>query len=167
MNRVITDMTDIAEFPATARIWIYPGNAFVPEERISEVRTRIADFAQQWTSHNRQLRATGDLLYNRFLLLMVNEMVAGVSGCSIDASVNFVRELGANLGIDFMDRLNFAYLDESDTLQFVHKDELAGLYHSGKVDDNTRFFDHLVQSKEAFEQRWLVPLGESWMKRFV
>lgn len=167
MTQVVSDMDFITSFPATARVWVYQGAQSVSTDKVSAVRDAISRFTTEWTSHNVQLKATGDLLYNRFLVLMVNEMHSGVSGCSIDASVQFVKQVEQYCGLDFMDRLQFAYLADDDTVRVVHKDELPTLYANGDVDDNTRFFNNLVQSKDALEKEWIVPLGESWMKRFV
>lgn len=159
-------MQDINEFPDSARVWIYQGNKNLSETTIPGIDVHIGHFAQRWTSHNVALKATGALMRNRFIVLVVNDMHTGVGGCSIDSSVQFVRNLGEEYGVDFMDRMNFAYL-ESDEVQTVHKDELPNLYASGKVSDNTLFFDNLVNTKKDFVESWLKPLGESWMKRFV
>jgi len=159
-------MHDFNEFPELARLWIYQGDKDLSDSVVSDLEIQIGHFTQRWTSHNVALRATGALMRNRFLILLVNDSRTGVGGCSIDSSVQFVRNLGNECGVDFMDRMNFAYL-ESDEVRTVHKDDLPGLYSEGKVDDNTLFFDNLVNTKKDFVESWLKPLGESWMKRFV
>jgi hypothetical protein len=159
-------MHDINEFPESARVWIYQGDKNLSQSVVPGVDAQIGHFAKMWTSHNVALKATGALVRNRFLVLVVNDMQTGVGGCSIDSSVQFVRNLGEECDVDFMDRMNFAYL-ESDEVRTVHKDELPGLYATGKVDDETLFFDNLVSTKKDFIENWLKPLGDSWMKRFV
>ncbi len=159
-------MQNINEFPESARVWIYQGSKDLNASAISGIDAHIGQFAQRWTSHNVALKATGALMHNRFVVLIVNDMHTGVGGCSIDSSVQFVRNLGEEYGVDFMDRMNFAYL-ESEEVHTVHKDELPELYAAGKVNDSTLFFDNLVNTKKDFVDSWLKPLGESWMKRFV
>ncbi|RLD21750.1 MAG: hypothetical protein DRI69_03200 [Bacteroidetes bacterium] len=159
-------MQDINQFPETARVWIYQGNKVLNASEVPGLDAHIGHFTDKWTSHNVALRATGALVHHRFVVLVVNDMHTGVGGCSIDSSVQFVRNLGEEYGMDFMDRMNFAYL-ASDEVRTVHKDELPALYAAGKVDDNTLFFDNLVNTKKDFVESWLKPLGESWMKRFV
>ncbi len=159
-------MQKIEDYPESSRIWIYQADRELIDEELPRIEEEIVRFVDNWTSHRVDLEATGGLLYNRFLVLAVNEKVAGVSGCSIDASVQFVRNLGATCSIDFLNRLNFAYLD-SDSIREVHKDDLKDLYVSGKINDETLFFDNLVQTKSDFVRGWKKPLGESWMKRFV
>ncbi len=160
------DLNDINEFPETARVWIYQSNKDLSETSVSSVDAKIEHFARRWTSHNAALKATGALMRNRFIVLVVNDAQTGVGGCSIDSSVQFVRNLGEECGVDFMDRMNFAYL-ESEEVRTVHKDDLPALYAEGKINDNTIFFDNLVSTKKDFVDGWLKPLGDSWMKRFV
>ena len=167
MNQVTTHMQDIASLPGTSRVWIYQADGVVPDAAVDTVRSSIQRFTTDWTSHNVMLKAAGDLIHQRFVVLAVNEMHAGVSGCSIDASVQFMRDLGSQLGMDFMDRLNFAYVTATNEIRAVHKDALAELYRSGEINDQTLFFDNLVNTRDDFESRWMVPLGESWMKRLV
>ena len=165
MITTTVQLKDIDVFPATARVWIYQADKEIDATRTDKVNETVERFAQQWTSHNQALKATGGLLHNRFLVLMVNEYVAGVSGCSIDASVAFVKQLGAALDVDFMDRMTFAYQTDGE-VKTVHKNDLAKTYTDGVVDDSTLFFDNLVNTKSDFVNRWMKPLGESWMKRF-
>lgn len=88
------------------------------------------------------------------------------SGCSIDASVAFVRQMGEELGVDWFDRWNFAY-KQGDVVHTAHRDEFAALYRQGAIDDQTPVFDNLVQNKADWQSRWLLPLGASWHKNMV
>ncbi len=165
MTTAVATLKDLGVFPDTSRVWVYQSDKEISSSHAEQVNDAIERFAHQWTSHNQALKATGGLLHNRFLVLIVNEYVAGVSGCSIDSSVAFVKQLGNALGVDFMDRLTFAYLD-GDKVRTMSKQDLPDAYNSGIVDDSTLFFDNLVNSKADFVTRWMKPLGESWMKRF-
>lgn len=158
-------VNDLESYPDTARVWIYQADREIDAVQAERVNEAVQRFAAQWISHSQSLKATGGLLHQRFLVLVVNEYVAGVSGCSIDSSVAFVKQMGDALGVDFMDRMTFAYAS-LDGVQTVHKNDLATAYATGVVDDSTLFFDNLVNSKSDFVNRWMKPLGESWMKRF-
>jgi len=130
------------------------------------VNRRIREFTQRWISHNDQLKATGGLFHNRFAVLVVDETNAGPSGCSIDSSVRFLKELGESLGTDFFDRLHFAYLDGTE-VKTVHRDDLPARYAAGEITDDTLVFDNLVNTVDKFSSAWTKKLGDSWMKRFV
>lgn len=162
----MTTMTLPATFSDTARLWVYQANPPFPEEAIPEIEAALQRFAQQWVSHNRQLKATAEVLHNRFVLLMVDESQADASGCSIDSSVRFLKQLQAQYGVDLFDRMVFSYKD-GEAVRTVNRDEFAALYEAGAIDDRTLVFDTLIDSKADFESGWLKPLGESWHKRLV
>lgn len=159
-------MRDLLAFPDTSRVWIYQADKPMPEGEIGALNERIVDFAQEWTSHNKQLKATGGLLHDRFLVLVADESQAGASGCSIDTSVRFVKQVGQEYNADFFDRMQFAYLKD-DAVKTLHRDDLDEAYKSKEIDDETLFFDNLVSNKSDFLARWVTPLGKSWMKRFI
>lgn len=138
----------------------------MPADEIGMLNGRIIDFSRQWTSHNRQLRATGGLLHDMFVVLVSDESAAGASGCSIDTSVKFVRQLGEEYQIDFFDRLHFTYLQD-EQVHRLHRDQIAEAYAKQQITDETLFFDNLVKDKGEFLKRWVTPFGDSWLKRFA
>ncbi len=166
MSVVDDDMKDLLAFPDDARVWVYQSPIPIDEEKVGEVNQHLERFAEKWTSHNRALHAAAGLLHDRFLVLVVNEANAEASGCSIDSSVRFIQQLNQHYGVDFMDRLHFAYLD-NDKVKVLHKDEFAQEYERGAISDETLVFDNLVRTKADFIGQWVKPLSESWMKRFV
>ena len=159
-------MRDLLAFPDDSRVWIYQANQPIPESEIGMVNAQVSAFAKEWVSHNRALHATGGLLHDVFLVLVADESQAGASGCSIDASVRFIRGIGEQYQRDFFDRLQFAFLDQG-TVRFIHRDALPEAYQSGLINDETLFFDNLVKTKRDFINHWLTPFGHSWLKRFI
>lgn len=160
------DLNRFEHLAATSKVWIYQADRELTTDETAEIRHLTADFVRQWASHGTALYAGGDLLFNRFLVLMVDESMAGASGCSIDSSVNFVRQLEQNFKIGFFDRLSFAWMSATGVLS-APKAVFKEWYHTGKISDNTLVFDNLVQTKAQLEAAWLIPLSASWHKRFV
>ena len=152
--------------PDTTRVWIYQAKAPFPTKKNYEIRQHITSFTTNWISHNNQLRAFGDLYHNQFIVLMVDESLAGASGCSIDKSVHFIKQLEQHYQVDLFDRMTFTYND-GETVKAAPRMEFAKLYAEGKINDSTLVFDNLVKTKGAFEAEWVKPLGESWHKRMV
>ena len=159
-------MMDLISFPDSARVWVFQADREVPEEMIGETQRRIEDFVRGWTSHNRDLRSTGGILHNRFVVLVVDERTAGASGCSIDKAMHFVQALGKHLNVDFLDRNRYTIL-EGRELKTVPASELRRMYKDGHIDGSTRVYDNLVNNKADFINKWVVPIGESWVKRIV
>lgn len=159
-------LTPLSDIPAHARVWIYQADRQLSELEKNEIEAHLQDFTIQWTSHNNSLKAFGRVLLHRFLLLAVDEGQANASGCSIDKSVQFIKQLEQHFRLSLFDRLTFAYLDK-ETLKTATKDDFTLLYRTGKINDKTLVFNNLVQTKLEMEQKWLLPLNESWHKNFV
>ena len=150
-----------------SRIWIYQTNALVSDAVAAKINATMQEFAEQWTSHNRALTAWGAFLHNCFLVFAVDETMAGASGCSIDKSVNFIKNIEAEYQLDFFDRWAFSYKDKNGKIQIADRDAFAELYAQGAIDDKTAVFNNLVQTKADFESKWCVALEDSWHKNFV
>ena len=163
----MTTSSIIKQFTPTARVWIYAANKPFAQQDISAVQTQLNLFAKNWASHNNQLTAAGELLYNRFVVLTIDEAQMSASGCSIDSSVNFIKELGAQYNRDLFDRFRFSYIDKDGVVQTVSKDEFSDLYAKGNITDETIVFDPLVNTVAALETSFQKPLKDSWHKRFV
>lgn len=152
--------------PASTRVWIYQSSRPFTDVELPMIRQYLQQFAIQWVSHNRALRAFADVFHEQFIVLMVDESQAGASGCSIDASVHFLQQLQVKFGMDLFDRMTFAY-KEGDKVKTAHRSEFKQLYQAGKISEETLVFDNLVNTKGAFDEKWVKPLGESWHKRMV
>jgi len=159
-------MTTYEVLPDTTRVWIYQAQTPFTENKIAEIRQHISNFTTSWVSHNNQLRAFGDIYHNQFIVLMVDESLAGASGCSIDKSVHFIKQIEQHYNVDLFDRMTFTYKD-GEAVKSAPRMEFSQLYQSGKINDTTLVFDNLVKTKADFEANWVKPLGESWHKRMV
>ncbi|MFK7808601.1 MAG: hypothetical protein AB8F74_12425 [Saprospiraceae bacterium] len=157
---------NITNLSAETRVWIYQSSRPFSSEELSDIKTQVDTFAQGWVSHSQALKAQANIYHNRFLVLMVDESQAGASGCSIDSSVSFVRRLQQQYGVDFFDRMTFAWKD-GEEVKTAQKEDFAKLYHEGVINESTLVFDNLVATKGDFEAGWLKPLGESWHARMV
>ena len=151
----------------TSRVWVYSSNRPFSDADVPEIRAQLKEFAQQWVSHNRQLRADADVLHNRFVVLMVDESQADASGCSIDQSVAFLKSLQAEYGVDLFNRMIFSYQDASGQVHSVDRDTFARLYATEQISDDTLVFDPLVGTKADMDQVFLKKLSQSWHKRMI
>lgn len=153
-------------FPDHARLWIYQSARVFNETETNSIRREVQQFAAQWVSHQVQMRATAEVLYNRFIVLMADEEQVHTGGCSIDKSVSFLKALQEKYQTDLFNRMIFSYMQD-DEVHTVNREEFAQLYAAGKIDDNTPVLDTLVQNKADFNRGFIKPLGISWHKRMV
>ena len=157
---------DTSLFNPKSKVWIYQSNRHLNDEEVESIKSDISTFAHSWVSHNNELKAVGLVFFNRFLILMVDETVAGASGCSIDKSVHFMKSLEAKYNLDLFDRMNVAYV-AGEEIRAAHKNELIALYKKGEINDDTRIFNNLAATKEQLENGWVIPLSKSWVKQII
>ena len=153
-------------FAEDSKVWIYQCSRMFTEEEADQLKMEIHEFSKQWVSHNQQLTAFGMLMHSQFIVLMVDESKAGASGCSIDKSVHFMKYIEQKYQVDLFDRMTFAYFDEGK-VKTIKQKEMSELYQAGRINDQTMVFNNLVKNRSEFEQGWVVPLGDSWHKRFI
>jgi len=148
-------------FSEQSRVWIYQSDRELYEDEVKQLHEILNKFAAEWTAHNHQLKAKAEIRYNRFLILIVDESQAGASGCSIDKSVNFIKRLEQEFGINLLDRFNLAFREGEKVLS-APRDEFEDLLRSGKINSNTIVYNNLVQNLEQLESKWEVPFKDSW-----
>lgn len=147
-----------------SRVWVYHSDRVFSDVEVTQIDQEILSFCTEWASHGSMLKARGKVLLNRIVLLMVDESMAGASGCSIDSSVAFVKNLGTKYQVDLFDRMLITYLD-GDAPQTTKLAELSGQL-AGKEED-VLIFDNLVKTKQDLLESGLVPVSQSWVARFL
>lgn len=150
-----------------ARIWIYQSDRVLNEQEIECISRKLEKWQNEWNTHGKPLYSEAWIEDLLFLILAVDESRQPASGCSIDSSVHFIRQLGDRLSLNFFERLNFAYLDDDGKIQLTTNQELKRLYAKGIVHDDTLFYDTTLQKKGDWKERKLVPLKQSWHQRFL
>ena len=156
----------LESLPDSARVWIYQSSRPFTENDITVLRSQINGFVGEWTAHSQQLTAAGDVLFEHFIVLAVDEQQAGASGCSIDKSVYFIKSLENQYQTALFERMNFAYLDDGE-VRVVPSSEFSKRYTEGGLSDDSLVFDNLVQSIGDMKKGWVKPLANSWHKRFT
>lgn len=153
------------QLPPQARIWIYQASRPLTEAEQVEIKPLLERFATEWSSHGKGLQSSAALLHGRFLVLANNEDATAASGCSIDASVRFVRELEQRYGLSFMDRTQLAFLD-GEKVELVPMPELKSKVAAGEITEDTLYFDTLITNYGELQQAWPRPAGNSWLSRY-
>ncbi|KAA9331789.1 hypothetical protein [Adhaeribacter soli] len=153
------------QLPPQARIWIYQADReFTPAEAI-ELQDKIKSFVTDWSAHGKALLASGLLLHNRFVILGTDADVTAPSGCSIDSSVQFIRELEQTYGVSLFDRTHLAF-KVNGAIEIHPLTEMPVAVASGKITAETPYFDNLVGEAGTLKNGWLKPAGESWLRKY-
>ena len=150
-------------FSPQSKVWIYQSNRQFTAAEVSEIQQKLDAFTAQWKAHGHQLKAKGEIYYNFFIVLTVDQDTASATGCSIDSSVRLIKEIETAYSVDLFDRFNMAYKIDGE-VHVVTKEDFETLITIKKITPQTIVFNNLVQTLAEFEQKWEVPLEESWHK---
>jgi hypothetical protein len=150
--------------PSDARIWIYQSDRFFTAGEKKELESRLSEFVEKWTAHQRELSAGFSIVHDLFIIIGIDEKMAMASGCSIDKSVHIIRQLEADLKLSLLDRSRIA-CRKNDKVISVSKKEFENLLSTGEVNDETIVFNNLVDRKGELASHWEVPMRESWHAR--
>ena len=159
-------LVDYDLMPESSRVWIYQSDGPIEGEKLELVKNRIESFIQTWKRHGEDLKASYLLKYNHFIILLVDEDFNDVSGCSIDASVNMLRQVEKELAMDLTNKLNVSFKD-NDNINIVNLSEFKKYASSRKITADTVVFNNLVTTKKGFESNWEVKATKSWHSRFL
>jgi hypothetical protein len=94
------------------------------------------------------MTADSVVLLNRFVIIAADEDRLAASGCSIDSSVRFIKQLGQEFNLDFFNRLMVYVLREREILRIP--------YHELHQDSGA-YFDPLTNKLEVLRNSWPVP----------
>lgn len=159
-------MFSYQDLPETSRIWIYQCNRELSAEEVKEINEKSEQFILDWSAHGAKLAAAIEIFYDLFIVIMVDEEKAEASGCSIDKSFQFIKELSDTFDLSLLDRMNVAYRD-NDNISICRIDEFEGLLQRGEVNENTIVFNNLVDTKKDFDSKWEVLLKDSWHRKLM
>ena len=149
------------DFSSHSRVWVYQSDKKLPDAEVQRLQQQLDSFTGVWTAHNNQLKAKAEIRYNRFIILIVDESQAGASGCSIDKSTSFMKQLEQQFNISLFDRFNLAYRDGKEVVA-VPRHAFEDLLKQGKINADTIVFNNLVQNVADLETKWEVPFKDSW-----
>lgn len=150
----------------SSRIWVYQSSRkFTPEES-EMIAAHLDSFTRGWAAHGQGLKTSFLIPYDHFIILAADESHYGASGCSIDSSVRAIKEIEQQLGLDLFDR-NLVAFKDADAIRLVRLQDLKQKYMEGIWSEASLTFNNLVSEKGQLETSWVVPAGNTWLKRYV
>lgn len=155
-NHLISNIND------QDKIWIYQADRILTKSEVDAIQSQADAFAIQWTAHNQKLNAKAFVVFNLFLIFSVNEDLHQASGCSIDKSVAFIKQMNEHYAIDFLNRNKVAVLI-NESVEIFNLNELADKL----TDHETLVFNNLITTGREIKSNWILPANNSWHQRFL
>jgi hypothetical protein len=162
------------DFAGSSRVWIYQSPRLFFMSEALAIEEMLEAFVGNWQSHGVPVKGYANLFYGQFIVLMADESATGVSGCSTDSSVRLIKEIEQRFGVNMFDRLMLAFRIEAKAgpsdepraapkVQMVPLSQLSYALENGFLDGDTLYFNNTVQTKAELEEKWLIPLKDSWL----
>ena len=154
------------DLPDHARLWVHTADRDLTVGEQEAVLEALAGFLDGWAAHGAALTAAGAILYDRVLVVGLDEQRAGATGCSIDKLVGFVRAQGETLGVDWFDRHQVLWRQPGEAAwQATRTAEFWALRKAGVVHGATEVVDPLAHSvRDARSEKGVLvsAFDESW-----
>lgn len=144
-----------------SRIWIYQANRVLNPEEEHKIQQKLNDFTSQWQAHGHSLAAHGEIRHKQFIILSVDEQVAGATGCSIDKSVYLMKEIEQEFNLDLFDRFRIAYRAGAEVIN-CSREEFEELLSTGELNADSFVFNNMVSTRKDLLTSWEVPVKNSW-----
>ena len=150
----------------TSRVWIYQSDREFLESEVVKISDKVEEFIEDWLGHGDQIKASFLIKYNQFIIIAADQHYNDVSGCSIDSSVKFIKDLENEFQLDLTNKLNISF-KHRDSINIVSMADFQKYAQEQKITSNTVVFNNMVTTKEDLIMNWEVTAENSWHKRFL
>ena len=166
MNNLLVHKLNLETFNASSKVWLFTADKTLNDSEHGAIQMDIDLFCAHWDSHGVVLKATGFILFSRLLMLIVDESSHAISGCSMDKSVAFIKNVEIKYKISLFDRLlqsAFVNNEWQTASTAIWSEKLK----SNEINFETLFIDTLVNNLYDAQHHLIKNLGSFWLKRVI
>lgn len=154
------------DFHSASRVWVYQASRLFFINEALEIEDMMNEFIDNWHSHGAEVKGYADLLFGQFIVLMADEIQAGVSGCSTDSSVRLIKAIEEKYNINMFDRQNLAFMVK-EKVQLLPLSQVKYAVENNFINGDSIYFNNLVQTKDELMHKWMIPVKESWLAKRI
>lgn len=148
------------------KVWAYCSSKELTDEMINSISSDTQIFLDNWKAHGTPLTSSFEIRSRRFLIITVDEESYAASGCSIDKQLQFVKEVEKKYNIELLNRLLVPY-KTGDRVEVVPASKVKEFYQLGQLNADTVIYNPAVGDTEELENKFEIPLKDSWLKAKV
>ncbi|MCP5053941.1 MAG: hypothetical protein GY940_42630 [bacterium] len=151
--------------PDDTRLWVYGFERQLTPREKEQLEKGLNGFISEWNSHGDPVTGAFKIAFDRFVLLS-GYMPTGISGCSIDSSVQQVRAISEGAGPAFSSGDVVFYRDDDGNVQAAKRELFQQLAAEGDISSDTPVFDLTLTKVGDLKQKGFENLfRESWHHR--
>jgi len=148
--------------PSSSIVKIFPSEKELDAAQQKLILENLNDFLSKWKAHGVSLAAEAKILFNRFVVVAVNDKVELPSGCSIDSLFRFVSALENEMGIN-LKKNSYVFVEQSGKVVSVPFNKVSEL----QVSDNDKVFNLLCSTVEDLQKNFVqLPKESSYSRLF-
>ena len=159
-------IVDFKTMPDDSRIWIYQSNRDFNESEIGIINDKTTSFLDNWQAHGKDLECSYSIIDKRFIIIAVNESVNPIGGCSIDFSLQLIKDISNTIGIDLLNRL-VVNLKIDNRLESLSLSDLKNKIKDGDFSPETIIFNTAINSKSELLNNFEIDIKSSWLSKFI
>ena len=159
-------IVDFKTMPDDSRIWIYQSNRDFNELEIGVINDKTISFLNNWQAHGKDLECSYSIIDKRFIIIAVNESVNPIGGCSIDFSLQLIRDISNTIGIDLLNRL-VVNLKIDNRVESLNLSDLKNKIKDGDFSPETIIFNTAINSKSELLNNFEIDIKSSWLSKFI
>ena len=159
-------IVDFKTMPDDSRIWIYQSNRDFDDLETVVINDKTISFLDNWQAHGKDLECSYTIVDKRFIIIAVNESFNPIGGCSIDYSLQLIKDISNTIEIDLLNRLVVNYkLD--NRIESLSLGDLKNKIKDGIISSETIIFNTAINTKAELLNNFRTDIGSSWLSKFL
>lgn len=150
------------DFHSDSRVWVYQSSRIFSLSEALDIEDKLNVFTTNWLSHGTPVKGEAHLFFGQFIVLLADESATEIGGCSTDTSVRLIKEIEQQFNVNLLDRITLAFIVK-DKIQLLPISQLTYGVDNGFIQPDTLYFNNLVQTKQELEEKWILPVKDSWL----
>ena len=153
---------DFKNISDNSRLWIYGSAKVLTSDIQFSISKKITSFLNSWAHHGKSLTCSFTILYDRFIVIALDENINQTGGCSMDGLQKLILKIDDDFSLDLYNRLN-VFINTENKITCINSNMLNA---NNDITEDSLFFDLNISKKKELSN-WLIPIKKGWCKRFL
>jgi hypothetical protein len=154
------------EMPANSKVWLYPSVDFFDKELKSNIENDLKAFVTEWLSHQREVKGSSKILAKGIICLAADQTDFEVSGCSIDSSYRFIKDLELKYNLSLFERDLVFFETMNGAVGLIRIKEIETAFKEEDLCEDTPVFNLQAATVNQVKNAW-IPLIDTPYSRFL
>lgn len=152
------------EFDDNSRVWVYQSNRPFDMTEAMQIENLLREFCKEWNSHGSSVNGYANLFFGQFIIIMADESMTKVGGCSTDSSVRLIKNIETDFKVKLTDRLLLAFIIK-DQINLLSLEEINLALEDTLITSETLYFNNTILTKKDLMTNWIIPVKDSWLAK--